>query len=264
MTTLTDPARELADVCANLAPQSEERGDNYLAKHFGVPAWSREFYQILFCITDRADFLISVVADLDLDDDFKADAVSHIAGVKEAFSINGMSNAWKNFGAPRVGSQNAQPIKMLSALVRQKIAYPKLSDEELDELVAEVDTLAGWLTDHQIKEQDFIRQAILDGLSHFRFRLARLRWVGWGYTLESLRDVIGAYMALERGIQEASVDPVAKALLKKVGAFVKEFYEKTKFARDVTETGDFMLRAYGAVSLIAHGSHIAGLISSQS
>jgi hypothetical protein len=182
--------------------------------------------------------------------------------MKQAFNIDGLMNGWAAHGRVHLGAQNIQPIKMLSAMVRQKVSYPKLSNDELTELLGQIDDLTTWLEEHQTKEQDFIRQAILDGVRQFRFRLERIGWFGWGYTLESLRDVIGAYMALERGLPAQGVDPVAEAVLKKVGAFVKDFYEKTKFAKDVVDTGDFMLRAYGAVSLLAHGGSVAGLLTS--
>lgn len=264
MTALTDPARELADVCSKLASGSGARGDDYLASAFDVPAWSPEFYQILFCIAERADFVISLVNELDLDEDFKEEAASHVRQVKQAFNLNAMSNAWSSYGLKQLGPENLQPIKMLSPMIRQNISYPKLSDKELQKLLGEIEELSSWLSEHQTKEQDFIRQAILDGLLQFQFRLARVGWVGWGYTLESLREVIGAYMALERGLSPKDVDPVAKAVLKKVAAFVKTFYETTQFTKGVVETGDFMLRAYAAVSLITHGGSIAGLISSAS
>lgn len=258
----TDPARELVDLCTKLYSGVGTRGDTFLAEVFGVPAWSKEFYQIVFSIIERADYLVAIVNELPLDDDFKREAAAHVDAIKQAFGPSGLMNAWNQFGTRALAAENVQPIKMLAAMVRQKVSYPKLSTEEVTELLAEVDELLDWLMGHQTKEQDFIRQAILEGLHQFRFRLERVGWVGWGYTLDSLREVIGAYMALERGLPTKGADPVAEAILLKVGVLVKDFYEKTKFFKEAVETGDFMLRAYGAVSLLRQGSGISGLLTS--
>jgi hypothetical protein len=51
-------------------------------------------------------------------------------------------------------------------------------------------------------------------------------------------------------------------MLKRIGEFVHTVYEKAKFAKDVTATGDFMLRAYGAANLMLHDApHIVGLLT---
>lgn len=264
MATLTDPARELTELCARLYVGVSTRGDQFLAEAFGVEAWSQEFLQILSTIVERIDFLIRLVDDLDLDEDLKKDAVTHIAAMKGAFGLNGLMNTWNTTGTRALGPENAQPVKMLSSTIRQKVAYPKLSLDEMKDVLAEVDQLAAWLSEHQTKEHDFIRQAILDGLGQFRFRLERVGWFGWGYTLDSLRDVIGAYMALEHGLPPNGTDPVAEAIMKKTAAFVKNFYEKTQVLKGVVETGDFMLRAYGAASLLAQGGSVAGLLTASS
>lgn len=262
MAAVTDPAREMSELCARLYSGVGTRGDQFLAEAFGVPAWSPEFFQILSSIVERTDFLIRLVEELDLDEDLKQEAVSHIEAVKGAFRLEALMNTWNSTGTRALGPDNVQPIKMLSSTIRQKVAYPKLTDEELLDVLAEVDQLAGWLSEHQAKEHDFIRQALLDGLGQFRSRLARIGWFGWGYTLDSLREVIGAYMALEHGLPAKGADPVAEAILKKTAAFVKNFYEKTQLFKGVVETGDLMLRAYGAASLLAHGGSIAGLLTS--
>lgn len=262
MPTLTDPARELAEICTSLQAQSGHEGDVFVGSKLEVEPWSKEFFQILFCITERIDFLIEIVSDLDIDDDFRGEAVGHIRGVKNAFSKAAMKGAWKTSGAPHLAPHNVQPIKMLSPLVRERIQYPKLSDEERDELLSEIATLRIWLESHQLQEQDFIRQTLIDGLRQLHFRVSRVKWLGWGYTLESLREVIAAYMALERGIPDEGIDPTAEAVLKKVSGFVKSFYEKTQVAKGMVETGDFMLRAYGALCLLSQGSVVAGYLPS--
>jgi hypothetical protein len=252
MATITDPARELADICALLNQGQNLKGEEVLATAFEVPAWSTEFYQIIFTISGRIDELKSLVGDLDMDEDIKDQARQHLDHMMLAFTPRGLANQWSHSLQNYISPANVGPIRMLSAQVRQIHSYPKLDEHEVAELVGLIDTLLDWLETHQINEQDFIRQAIVEGLRHLRFRLSRVQWLGWGYTIQSLRDVIGAYMALERGSDKKS-NPDAEAVLKKTQALVTKFFEKVRFAEDAVQTGDFMLRAYAVVTLISQG-----------
>lgn len=153
-TATTDPARELADICARLSHKSDAAGYEFLAGCFEVEPWSREFFQIAFCILDRADFLKRIVADLDQDDDYKLEAANHIDEVKLAFTHAAFGNAWSQFGLAKVGPLNAQPLKMLSPSVRREVSYPKLSEGEISDLLIDVAQLEAWLNDHQLAQHD--------------------------------------------------------------------------------------------------------------
>ncbi len=261
MTELTDPAKEYAALCELIASPGKSAGDEHLAKIFNVKPWSSDFYRIVFCIVQRADFLVEIVDILDADEDILSQARTHVQRTKNAFNKASLSNAWQpNGGGPaHLTGENIQAIKMLSPLVRQKVSHPKLDETELADVLALVDELKSWLRDHQIKDHDFIRQAILDGVEEFRFRVERLRWVGWGYALESLKEVIGAYLALERTIV-ANKNPDAEAVLKKVCSFIEKFYARTQIVKGVVETGDIILRLYGALAAIRHVGGISGLL----
>lgn len=261
MPSVTDPARELADVFEKLSPAAKVRGDDHLASKFGVAAWSTSFYQIVFCITERSDALIGIINALEMDEDIKKDAIRHLKDIRQAFARDSLSKSWQEVGSTYLRRENVQPIKMLSPYVRQKLSYPKLDDEEIKELLELLAKLEGWLEKQQLAEQDFIRQAILEGVRNVRFRIERIGWLGWGYTVSSIREVIGAYLALESGLPDVAAAPDAEAVLKKVRAFLKTFYEKTGTMKDVVDTGDFLLKAYGAASLVYHGAGIAGLLT---
>lgn len=262
MTTITDPARELADICASLNHGHNKKGAEVLSAAFKVPAWSTEFYQIIFTISGRIDELKSLVSDLDMDDDIKEQARQHLDQMMLAFTPQGLGNTWSHSLQNYISPANVGPVRMLSAQVRQIHSYPKLDASEIAELVGLIDVLLEWLETHQINEQDFIRQAIVEGLKHLRFRLSRVEWLGWGYTIQSLRDVIGAYMALERGIHKKGMNPDAEAVLKKTAALVTKLFEKIRFAEGAVQTGDFMLRAYGVATLITQGKQpITALLS---
>jgi hypothetical protein len=150
---------------------------------------------------------------------------------------------------------------MLSSAVRQRYPIPKLGADDQKALLDELDEFLTWLKEHQLQDKDFIRQAIIEGVEKFRFRLQRLEWIGWADTLKSFRDVLSAYFALERGFPDTNVSPDAGAVLLKLKAFASHVFDKLKIAKDVAATGDFTLRFYGATVLFLHGRDaIKGLL----
>lgn len=265
MSNLTDPARELADLCASLNHSSNKNGADVLSKTFGVPSWSAEFYQIIFTITDRFNSLKELLSRLDMDDDIREAAYGNIEQMKLAFTPNGLGNSWSHALQSYLSPANVAPIRMLSAQVRPLQSYPKLEDGDIEELNGLVQTLLDWLSEQQLSEQDFIRQALIEGLKSLQFRLTHVRWLGWGYTLQSLREVIGAYMALEKGAGNLSEHPDADAILRKTAAFVRAFFEKVSTVKEAADTGVFMLQAYGAATLMIQGGQsISGLLQNLS
>ena len=261
---LTDPARELAKLLTSLQGMNVTIvGSQFLAEKFEVEARSQDFYRIVATIMDRLTALKAIVAELPLDGDYRSEMVDHVNEIATAFSPTGFQNPWQAFGADKLSARNVQPLKVLSGLVRQQFTYRKLSDEELAELLGTVGELTEWLRSHQLAEQDFIRQALIEGLDHLRFRLSRFKWLGWGYTLDSLREVIAAYMLLERQGSTPQNNPDAEAVLIKVGAVIKAVYAKIETAKKVVETGDWLLKAYGAATLAQHAlPAIKGLLTS--
>lgn len=259
---LTDPARELAELCTALGGVSTAAGDDHLASLFEVSPWSTEFYQIMACIVERAENLIRIVNGLDIDEDFKGEAIVHISMVKAAFAKNPLIHAWnaQGQGSTLLSGSNIQPIKMLSPLVRAKVSYPKLSDVDVQVILAETAEFEDWLIEHQIAEQDFIRQALIDGLKQFRFRMTKIQWLGWGYTFGSLRDVIAAYKLLETTVDPIT-NPDAEAVLRKSASFFVKIFAKVGVAKETVEKADFLLRAYGAINLVQQGTSVAGLLT---
>lgn len=259
----TDPARELTELLAMLqSGDVSKSGAQYLADMFGVTAWSPDFHRIIIVVMDRLAELVAIVEALPLDDDYRGEMIGHVNEIATAFSPSGYQNAWSSFGLTRTGSGNVQPLKMLSPLVRQQVSYPRLSDEQLDEVSATVTELIGWLEEHQLSEQDFIRQALIGGLRQTHFRLSKFRWLGWGYTVASLQDVVAAYMMLERQSPDLVANPDAGAVLAKVGAGIKEIYGKLQAVKTAAEAGDWLLRAYVAADLIYRASpSVRGLLS---
>lgn len=262
MSLITDPAKELAQLCNSLTQSVDQKGDDYLAAKFNVDPWSVEFYKIIFCIIERIEEVQSISDTLEIDDDIKSNLKNNFSEIRRAFSKESLVGNWKPNGGPHfLRRENTGPIMMLSPLMRQKVTIPLLSPDEIQELLTEVQELEAWLNEHQLVEQDFIRQAIIDGLENFRFSLEHLNWVGIGYTLKSLREVIGAYLALERGLGPEADYPDSHAVLKKIGALCQSFYDKIEAVRKAKLNADFMLELYGAGSLYLDAQTVSGFLT---
>lgn len=263
-TEVSDIAREYAELCESLMGASSERGDQFLSKRFDVDPWSAEFFEILFCITARADELALVIDRLSLDLEIKREAKSHISQTKRAFSFGSIASPWNSGGAGGLEflrREHTQPIKMLSGQVRLLAPTPRLSDDQRNAVISDVEELLTWLNKQQLKDNDFIRQALIDGLMRFNFRLIRLKWVGFGYVLHGLREIIGAYLALERGIPADGSAPDAQAVLKKVSTLIKDVVTKLTILKDAHEVADWALRAYVAAQLAIQVGGVAGFIT---
>lgn len=254
MPNITDPAAEFASLCQVLSQGSRESGATWMAENFETDAWSRDFYRILFAIVERAHFLKSVVYKIEEARHIADQANIHLDEILRAFNPQNLGGTWSNSGMQQLGPQHVGPIVMLSAVIRPHIQYPLLSTDEREEILELANELNAWLVDHQLNEQDFIRQALINGLDEFIFRLERLRWLGWGYSLEALKDVIGAYLALEKGFVDDNSMPMVDATLKKVAGGIRAIYEKAGVAKDVTETSGFMLKAYGTAAAFLNAS----------
>jgi|JI10StandDraft_1071094.scaffolds.fasta_scaffold375151_2 hypothetical protein len=258
----TDPAAELAQLLDSLSGHSDVIGSQWLATKFGVEEWSLDFYQIIFSIIQRIEGIRGMLASLEGFEHLRSDIEGHLDALKLAFTTTGLQVAWVSYGANHVNRSNIQPLKMCSAFLRAHISYPDLSIEERDQVIYTVNDLLKWLLEHQLEENDFIRQAIIEGLEQFLFRIERLEWLGWGYSLESLKSVVMAYIALERGFSGEATTPNTGAALKKVGAGLKAVFEVVGVSKDIVERADFALKAYGVICLTLQGaSIISGLLT---
>lgn len=260
--TLTDPARELADFLKGINLRPNQKSDIGLAGLWNVPEWSSEFFQIIFSISRRIDEVKGLVQQSALDDDLKNEMNIHLETIRQAFGPNGLQNRWEHTTQSFLNPTTIGPLSTLSGVVRPMRSYPKLGSDEIDELLEMTRELYSWLLDHQLSDQDFIRAALIEGLETVIFRLERVQWLGWGYTVTSLKEVIAAYMALERGFPDSQANPNAAAIIKKAGTYIKSFYEKTGVVKEVAETGNWLLGIYGGVMALTHGpSQVAGLLT---
>ncbi|MFC7553469.1 hypothetical protein ACFQU7_16235 [Pseudoroseomonas wenyumeiae] len=262
MSELTDPAREIVDTILSIQGKHQDTGEKVLSDNFSLPVWSSGFYQILFHINTRIEELAASVLKLDLDEDFKRDAVAHLMEIQQAFGPNGLRNHWQHTLANFLSPENVNPIKFLSPLIRSKISYPKLTDEEVADVQAQCEELLTWLEEHQAAKHDFIRQALIEGLLNLNFRLLHFQWLGWGYCIKSLREVISAYMALEQAAPSLDSELVSSAMMQKTRTFLSNTFKIMKVAKDLDDVAGLSLKMYGAVSAVAQGkSIISGLLT---
>ena len=249
----TDPAKELVDTLRLLSGADGRRGDDFLAFHFQQNPWSPEFFQILFEITKRIDLVRTIIKSLETDKETISLAIQRINSIQSAFSRESLNNPWQHVGYVALSDSNITPIQMLSAKIREQHRIPVLSIEEKNEILEMVAELEGWLNEHQIYEADFIRLAILEGIQVFRLRLVNLNWFGWHSTIESLRQLVSAYLIMSGMKPDPNINPIFEVMLQKTQKIFSEIFKKLKLIKEATETYDFYLKWYGAFYLTKNG-----------
>lgn len=262
MTEQTDPAREFTDLCMRLRASTSTTGEVFLAEQFGVEPWSGEFVRILAVIHARIDDLSKMIREVGLDHDIADTADNCLNRIRQAFSPSGTQNPWSHSTKEYLNDANLLPIRMASAYLRPKYGYTVVSLDDLTQLVGEVQELLEWLRERELAERDFIRAALIEGLEAFEIRLNKVGFYGWPEAFASLREVVAAYLVMERGAPDPNVSPPYEAMVKKTGELIKKVLDKVKFAKDVQETADWALRGYGALTAInVIGHPIAGLLT---
>lgn len=249
MATLTDPARELGEIAKRLTVSADGKGAAVLAVAFGVGAWSTPFYRILACILERADLVASIVRRSNMDDDHKDDAIAQLDGFKSAFAGGALINAWNTSGhGLSLMQKHGQPVQFLSSAVRPVVAYPRLSDDETNELLGLIEQYR-----EELKNSDeapaFVRQAILDGLASFQFQLEYMGWMGAGYSLAAFKQLMMIYDSVQRSEAHDSFD--AAQVLGGLGGILKTFKDGIDRAQSWADTGGTIVKAWQLGSTIA-------------
>ena len=224
--------------------------------------WSTQFMLILASVHQRIEALKMMISETDLDEDIKATAYGCLEGIRAAFVIQGLSNQWAHSITNYLNDANLTPVRMTSGYVRVGYGYNVPNSEELESICTDVDNLVAWLKEIDLTEKDFIRCSLIEGLEGFLFRVRRVGCFGWPDSFESLKSVIAAYLALERGAPAANESPPYEAVLKKTQDFLQSVFERVKFAKEAYEVGDWLLRGYGALQAVGHAQPaIAGLLT---
>lgn len=250
MATLTDPASELADIAKTLTNGASEPGDRFLARSFGAEPWSTEFVKIIACIYERADLVERIVAQSALDPDVVEQCRNDLKTFRSAFAAESLHEAWNT--APRGGLPKVQAggrLAYLQSTVRAYVSYPKLSDAEVAELIELIDSYLRALSDNE-DELPLVRQAIVDGLTAFRFQLKWVRWMGAAYSLSAFRDVVWTYQqSAEQYTTGGTPDPAS--MLSGLLDVITSFADKAKAAKGYADTAQWMWKGYSLASPFA-------------
>lgn len=247
MATITDPARELGEIAGKLLKSVNNTGERFLAEQFGVEVWSTDFVKIIACILERADLVAAIVAGSDMDDDHRDNALAHLVQFKAGFTGNSLRKTWNEAGHGLTAMKDhGGPIQFLSQTVRPHVSYPKLTPDEVSELLKCIDQ---YLEEVKTSNEGprFVRQAVIDGLSMFRFQLEKIGWMGSGYALAAFREVIFVY---ERSQQAyvAGGNPDPEAFFGGFLKILKSFQIKVDEAKGWKDTAETVLDAYKLTS----------------
>jgi hypothetical protein len=250
MAVTIDPARELADLADKVKVSDNRTGVKFLASQFEVDPWSTDFVKIIACILERADLVGRIVKNSDLDTDDQQIALSHLNGFKQAFVGDGLNRQWNEagFGLTNV-SNHGSAIRFMSATVKQRVKYPRLTEEETNDMLVLIDFYLERLIQSD-EGPDFVRQAIADGLTTFRFQLEKVGWMGSGYALEAFQQLKSVYEASERAYAGFGIAQDGSPL----GGFLnilKSYKSKIDTAKGWYEAGETLWKGYQFISSAA-------------
>lgn len=188
-------------------------------------------------------------------------ALTHVNAIGQAFAKDALMHQWDRNGSKYVAAPHRDPIHTLAGSLHQ-FDYDQPTPEQISELSKLADDLRTWLHEHQLEEQDFIRACLIDGINRFMFRLEKLEWVGWGYTLEGLRDVIGTYLTLQGKI-DIEQEPIAAAAVMKLGSLLAKVSEFVSAGREGADNLDAVVKVLRATVNVAvpAATYIAGYLT---
>lgn len=246
MASITDPATELSSLASNLLVATSHKGAQFLAEKFGVGQWSTEFFKIVSCILARADVIADIVNKSDLDDINKTTFNKDIDVFKSCFSGGVLVNPWNSGGGLAAMTEQGTRLGLIQGTVRPIVNYPRLTEDEITELLELIDA---YLTELDLNTDgpQFVRQAIRDGLLSFRFQLKHVGWMGSGYLLKEFRSLVEIYkQASDYYGQIDNFDP--GAVLKGMWAVIERFRGVVETVKPYTDAGSYLWAGYSVVS----------------
>ncbi|MEG3180427.1 hypothetical protein [Sphingomonas sp. LT1P40] len=248
MATLTDPARELADLAERIKATSKKRGDAYLAEMFDVDTHDANFARIITCILERTELVESIVEKSTMDSDHQETVLAELVRFRQFFTPAQLANHWLQ-GSQGEFTGCIRALQLLSPMVRNHTSYPRLSAAEVSEFIGLIDAYLGEIRENQ-DLPNLVRQSISDGMYAFRFQLQEIGWLGSGYALAAFRQIMMSCELIQRDIQ-GQHNPDAEAALRGLATILKQFKAKVDEATGWTDTGQSVFSAYQLTTTLA-------------
>jgi len=243
MASLTDPARELSDIAKRLSEPSPEKGASYLAAKFKVGLWSTEFFKIVACIFERADQVEEILRRSQLDPETVESGLEDLRIFKAGFTSAALVNPWNAAGNGITAMRDhGVRLSYFQDTVRASVKYPKLTDDEIAEFIELIDAYIAQVQENE-DEHLFVRQAIVDGLSAFRFQLKYIGWMGAAYALVAFREVMFVNDVSTNFYGQQS-NPDAGAFLSGMRDIIRKFKAKVDEAKSYSDAATFLVDTY--------------------
>lgn len=260
----TDPATELVQLCEALSQEANAAGQDHLASKFDVEANSFEFFRIIATIQNRIDYLNAMISMLPVDSQIKDEGGNDLKEIRKAFQTHAFISNWKAPHGPNyLRRENVRLLKGLCSEVRRIESYPILSADDVAEFLTKVEVLEKEISSASIYgEPDFIQNAILEGISEFRFSIKHLKWMGWSALAKSVDKLFHAYMVLERKMPEDAAAGSSQNTMRLLKSLLETFLKKAEQGKTYWELGRFYLETVGVTTLLGLNPPIAGLLPS--
>lgn len=256
----TDPASELAVVCQILSADYQHSAADFLALTFETTAYSREFFKVLFVIMEKIDELINIVDEIPIDISFIVTAKSMINEIALPLNPAGLQSSWNSGRSTRISAQKHFSLGMLSGYVKEKIRYPKLSEQESNELSIILDDLKSAIAQTDLNEVDFVRDAAINYIEESKFIVKRLHFFGWRYGIYSLKELVLLYFAVENMTKMPECSPQVIAFHQRLGAGLERLNQGFKVGRDWKDNFGILAISYGAGATLGNYLRAVGLL----
>ena len=241
---LTDPILELVATLRDLRFSVDRRGYDALSEKFGVEPGSSDFALIISLILKRMEHVSDLIMAIDeVDDVVKERQVTCISNLRRAFSPATLTHNWKtNGGGPEMlAEQFLVGVEALQSHARKVQPIPKLTDEELEQLLLRVSECRQKLEELQHNDSDFVRQSLIDGIKSFELSLTHFKWLGWDNAFKSFEQAFLLYLIEEHGMDPSKSGNSKHAeVFKEAGVWIRQFWQIARRAKEHKEVLDFI------------------------